>query len=75
MNARSESVSRLSLRPKEAAVALSISTRTLWAMTSPRGPIKCIRCGDGKRRAVLYSLADLHAFLAGEVSTSKRGDV
>jgi len=61
---RTETVSRLAMRPKQAAEALSISMRTLWALTSPRGPIKCIRCGTGKRHAVLYAVADLHAFLA-----------
>ena len=64
----STTTSRLAMRPKQAAVALSISTRTLWALTSPRGPIKCVRCGAGKRRAVLYAVADLNAFLATEAA-------
>ncbi len=78
MNARSESVARLSLRPKEAAAALGISTRTLWALTSPRGPIKCVRCirhGAGTRRAVLYAVESLNAFLADESAASEERSI
>jgi hypothetical protein len=44
---------------KNAAAALSVSQRTLWAMTSPRGPIPAIRLG----RAVRYDVRDLTAYI------------
>ena len=52
----------LALRPREAAKALGIGERKLWALTKPRGPIKCVRVG----RSVLYAVADLRAWLAAE---------
>jgi hypothetical protein len=54
----------LALRPREAAKSLSISPRTLWGLTAPRGPIRCIRLGTGKRKTVLYRVADLNDWLA-----------
>lgn len=47
--------SPLLLTTHEAARALSISERTLWSLTEPRGPIPCIRIG----RAVRYAPRDL----------------
>jgi hypothetical protein len=55
----------LALRPREAAKALGISTRTLWQLTAPRGPIPCVRIGPGRRRSVLYPVVKLQAWLAG----------
>lgn len=49
----------LALRPREAAKALSISERTLWALTAPRGPIPCVRVGG----CVLFRMADLDEWL------------
>ena len=46
---------KLLLRDREAAELLGISPRKLWELTSPRGPIKCVRIG----RSVRYSLATL----------------
>ena len=40
---------------REAAAMLSISDRTLWALTTPRGPIPSVRIG----RAVRYLVDDL----------------
>ena len=57
-------VESLALRPREAAKALSISARTLWGLTAPRGPIPCVRVGIGKRQTVLYPTAALQAWLA-----------
>ncbi len=51
-------VSRLLLRPGEAAKALAISTRKLWELTNC-GEIPCIRIG----RAVRYAPADLQAWI------------
>lgn len=48
----------LLLRPRDAAQALAISTRTLWELTR-RGVIPCIRIN----RAVRYSPADLQAYI------------
>lgn len=62
----------LALRPREAAKALGISPRTLWGLTSPRGPIPCVRIGHGKRRTVLYPKAQLAAWL-NQQSVSGKG--
>jgi len=56
--AGTDSPLRLLLTPREAAEALSVSDRTLWAWTAPRGPIPCVRIG----RCARYTLADLEAF-------------
>ena len=69
-----QSVESLALRPREAAKALSISDRTLWGLTAPRGPIPCVRVGIGKRRTVLYPLADLRAWLSRQAEAEKGGD-
>ena len=49
----------LLLKPVDAATTLSISPRTLWALTD-RGQIPCIRIG----RAVRYDPRDLTAWIA-----------
>lgn len=61
----------LALRPREAAKALGISPRTLWGLTSPRGPIPCLRLGHGKRQTVLYPVAELQTWLSQQ---AKGGD-
>jgi hypothetical protein len=58
----------LALRPRDAARVLGISTRTLWAMTAPRGPIPCVRVGHGTRQLVLYPLDGLRAWLANRAA-------
>src|SRR5207244_2425171 len=50
---------RLLLSPAEAARALSISPRTLWSLTAPRGPISVVRCG----RSVRYAPDDLRRWI------------
>lgn len=67
---QSQAVEPMALRPREAARALSICTRTLWAITAPRGPVPCIRVGTGKRAIVLYRRADLDSWLAQESGRS-----
>lgn len=57
-------ISPLALRPKQAAQALGISTRTLYTLTK-EGAIPAKKIGHGKRSAVLYAVADLEAFLNG----------
>ncbi|MCK6454937.1 MAG: helix-turn-helix domain-containing protein [Phycisphaerae bacterium] len=69
-----QTVESLALRPREAAEALGISARTLWKLTAPRGPIPCLRIGRGKRRTVLYPVADLQAWLSRQAEAAKKGD-
>jgi excisionase family DNA binding protein len=65
--------SPLALRPREAAKALGISPRLLWQLTKD-GRIPCVRVGGGKRKTVLYPLADLQAWLSRESNKSKGGE-
>ena len=58
-----ETPSTLALRPRDAAKALGISPRLLWDLTAPRGPIPVVRVGSGKRRACLYDVDALKAWL------------
>ena len=70
----------LLLTPKQAAVALAISPKTLWSLTAPRGPIPMIRVGE---RSVRYSVVALQRWieqqqtmaveLNGEPETDIRG--
>jgi hypothetical protein len=69
-----QSVETLALRPRDAAKALSISARTLWGLTTPRGPIPCVRVGIGKRQTILYPTAELRAWLSGKAKAAKGGD-
>jgi len=52
----------LLLTPRAAAAALSMSPRTLWGLTAPRGPIPVVRIG----RAVRYSPESLRAWIAAQ---------
>jgi hypothetical protein len=61
----------LALRPRDAARELGISPRTLWGLTAPRGPIRCVHIGPGQRRAVLYRVADLEAWLAQQAADER----
>lgn len=49
----------LLLTSAETARRLSISERTLWTLTAPRGSLPCVRFG----RSVRYCLADVLAFI------------
>jgi hypothetical protein len=64
-------VESLALRPRDAAKALGISARTLWGLTSPRGPIPCLRIGTGTRRTVLYPTAELEAWLSRQAQAER----
>ena len=59
MTEQALAIPRLLLRGRDAAEALSVSPRKLWALTEPRGPIRCIRIG----RAVRYDVRDLRAWI------------
>ena len=67
-----ETPSPLALRPRTAAKSLSISPRHLWQLTKD-GLIPCVRLGTGKRKTVLYSVADLQAWLNGQSKQAKGG--
>ena len=51
---------KLLLTVREAAAALSVSERTLWGLTAPRGDLPCVRVGA----RVLYSVDTLRAWVA-----------
>jgi excisionase family DNA binding protein len=54
--------SQLLLTRKQAAAALSVGERTLWAITWPRGPIRSVRIG----RSVRYSADALRAWIESQ---------
>ena len=47
------------LTSREVASLLSISPRTVWAMTVPRGSLPCVKVG----RAVRYRVEDLESWI------------
>jgi excisionase family DNA binding protein len=53
----------LAVRCREAAQLLSISERTLWSLTK-QGKIPCLKLGEGKSSAVLYSIEVLKKFVS-----------
>jgi excisionase family DNA binding protein len=57
---------------QEAADVLRVSTRTLYSLTRPRGPIPCVRCGP---RGVRYSLAALQRFIAEQENSDDCQDI
>ena len=71
--AQTNDASPLALRPREAAKALGISPRLLWQLTRD-GIVPCVRVGKGRRKTVLYPVADLQAWLAREAAAAKGGD-
>jgi len=57
---------KLLLGKAQAAILLGISARTLWGITSPRGPIPCIRIGH----RVLYPYDLLRDWVAQSIGKS-----
>ncbi len=55
---------------REAAKALSISERTLWSLTQPRGPIPVLRCGS----RVLYSVDALRRWIDAQTGHASNGE-
>ena len=53
---------RILLKPREAAIRLSISERLLWGHTQPRGPIPATRIGA----CVRYSPDALQRFIESQ---------
>jgi predicted DNA-binding transcriptional regulator AlpA len=47
------------LSARDTAKSLSISERTLWAITAPRGPLPVVKIG----RSVRYHVRDIEAFI------------
>ena len=62
MAKQNEAIPRLLLDAHDVAKALSISERTLWALTD-QGDIPCVRIG----RRVLYDPRSLTAWIDGQV--------
>jgi len=62
-------LSRLLLTARQASEALSISERTLWSITVPRGPLPVVKVG----RSVRYCPTDLDAWI--ELQKQKSGSV
>lgn len=58
-NNDSPAIPSLALRPREAAIALAVSARTLWAWTAA-GEVPHVRRG----KAVLYPVAELTRWLS-----------
>jgi hypothetical protein len=67
-----DSTPTLALRPRDAAKALGISPRLLWQFTHD-GHIPCVRIGTGKRRTVLYPVADLKTWLTRQAAYGEKG--
>ncbi len=63
----------LALRPRGAARMLGVSPRTLWGWTRDK-LIPCVRVGTGKRRTVLYPVADLQAWLSRQTTAKEGGE-
>jgi len=63
-------VPRLLLTAAEAAQALAISARSLWALTAPRGPIPVVRVGP-TGRGVRYRVLDLERWAAEQAEASR----
>lgn len=55
----SNSPQKLLYNANEAAALLSISPRTLWTITSPRGPLPCVRI----RNRCLYAYEVLQRYV------------
>lgn len=66
--AKTAATPALALRPKDAAKALGIGQRKLWALTYPRGPIPSVKVGT----CVLYPVAQLEAWLAEQAAKGVR---
>jgi excisionase family DNA binding protein len=58
---------KLLLSAREAAKVLSVSERTLWSWTSPRGTIPTVRLGH----RVLYSILALEQWIAAQAAGSQ----
>jgi hypothetical protein len=64
---------KLGLNVDEASYVTGYCKRKLWELTKPRGPIPCIRVGEGKRQSVRYYLPDLETWMREQSAASKGG--
>lgn len=71
--AANDSQPPLALRPRDAARMLGVSERTLWGWTKA-GIVPCVRIGIGKRKTVLYPVADLQGWLARRAADLTGGE-
>lgn len=55
------------VRARDAAQMLAISERKLWEITSPRGPIPCVRLD----KAVRYDIDDLRVWVDKQKSKQR----
>ena len=57
---------------RDAARMLSVSERTLFSMTAPRGPIVSVRIGraDSGNPRVLYSVERLREWIAAQTAST-----
>lgn len=62
----SDPASRLLVPARDAAQMLSISERTLWSLTAPRGPLPPVRIGA----RVLYSTETLRSWIAAQTQSA-----
>jgi hypothetical protein len=62
----------LLLTSRDAAAALRVSGRTLYALTQPRGPLACVRVGPAGGR-VMYRPADLVRYVDDLAAREQRG--
>jgi excisionase family DNA binding protein len=67
-----DAVPRMALRLREAAQALGISPRTLWAWTR-NGRMPCVRQIGGRRSVVLYPVRELLAWLSRQEAKGGNG--
>jgi len=61
----------LLINSRDAAKALSISEKTLWSLTAPRGPVPAIRIGE---RSVRYSVVALEQWIAEQIRAETKAD-
>lgn len=64
-------IPRLLLSRDEAALAIGLSVRELDDLTSPRGPIRCVRCG----RRVLFAPGELQRWIDAESTDADAREV
>jgi hypothetical protein len=64
----------LLVAPRAAARLLSVSERTLWGMTWPRGDLPAIRLpGRGRARSIRYVVADLEDWISRQRAAQSNG--
>lgn len=70
LNSEATAREPITVSARDAARMLSISEKTLWSQTEPRGPIPAVRWG----RRVLYAVDTLRRVTAEREAASRLGD-